>query len=299
MCFETTSVGTMQLLKFLKINYRTILNYSWRIFAAFLTVSSPFQGSYFQGTLKSLLAEVLLCVLSVGAAYVYIWRKNQNTITTQSTTKINVVYGDIFKIAFSEGNKQDIKRIVVIPVNTCFDTIVDEDIALVKKPLVSPTSIHGQWIKQVSKTLHIGEIDKRIADSLKDEPFTTIKIEQKRRGNLKDYDYGTVAVFDYASTEFFLLALARFDSNNNAQCSKDEFLLTVKKLIVFIDKHGQGLPVYIPLMGTNLSRANMTHKESLQAMVALMRLYSEKLKSEVNIVVYDGDREKVSIYDVV
>lgn len=296
---ESTSAGTMKLLKFLKINCKTIFKYSWRIFAALLTVSSPFQGSYFQGTLKSLLAEGILCVLSMAFACFYTWIKKENTITTQFTTKINVVYGDIFKIAFSESNKQDIKRIVVIPFNTCFDTIVDEDIALVKKPLVSPTSIHGQWIKQVSKTLHIDEIDKRITDSLKDELYTQIQTECKSRGKIKDYDYGTVAVFDYDSTEFFLLALSRFDSNNNAQCSKDEFLLAVKKLIDFIDKHGQGLPVYTPLMGTNLSRANMTHKESLQAMVALMRLYSEKLKSEVNIVVYDGDRDKVSIYDVI
>ena len=287
------------MIKFIKLNYIIIIKYSWAMFAALLAVCSLLQGLCIQGAVSVLLAEVILYIIALLVASFFVYRRKENTISIQQNTKIKIIYGDLLKIAFNESNNQNKKRIVVIPVNTCFDIIVDDNIALVKKPLVSPASIHGKWLKQVSKTMHIDEIDKRIAASLKDKVFSLIPLEQKSRGNHKDYPFGTVAIFDYASTEFFLLALSRFDSNNNAQCTKDEFLLAVKKMIDFIDKHGQGLPIYIPLMGSNLSRAKLTRKESLQAMVAMMKLYADRVPGEVNIVVYDGDRDKVSIYDVV
>ena len=63
--------------------------------------------------------------------------------------KINICYDNIMKISFPKKSKG--KKIVVIPVNTCFDTIVDEDLASYDKPLVSGTSVHGLWIKNMVK----------------------------------------------------------------------------------------------------------------------------------------------------
>lgn len=94
------------------------------------------------------------------------------------------------------------------------------------------------------------------------------------------------------------MALSEFDENNNAQCNKDEFIACIQKLINYINQTGQGVDVYVPIMGTNLSRTGMSHQESLQALVALFKLYQERLNCNVNIVIYEGDKAKVSIYDV-
>ena len=72
------------------------------------------------------------------------------------------------KVAFPRRNKKN--RIVVIPVNTSFDTIVDEDITSVDKPLISPISLHGQWIKRIlksSKTLEQLDKDMIVTSALK------------------------------------------------------------------------------------------------------------------------------------
>ena len=59
------------------------------------------------------------------------------------------------------------KKLFVIPVNSCFDTIVDEDISTCSKPLVSPNSLHGRWIKtMVNKGFTIEEIDNKIHNCL-------------------------------------------------------------------------------------------------------------------------------------
>ena len=51
----------------------------------------------------------------------------------------------------------------VIPVTSCFDTIVDEDISSCSKPLVSPNSLHGRWIKaMVNNGFTIEDIDSKI-----------------------------------------------------------------------------------------------------------------------------------------
>lgn len=74
-------------------------------------------------------------------------------------------------------------------------------------------------------------------------------------------------------------------------------MYALQRLIIFCDRCSQGRPIYLPLMGTNLSRADMSHKESLQTMVALFKIYANRLHNKINIVIYSGDRDKVSIYD--
>ncbi len=63
--------------------------------------------------------------------------------------KINICYADIMKISFPRKSKG--KKIVVIPVNTSFDTIVDENLASCDRPLVSATTVHGLWLKNMVK----------------------------------------------------------------------------------------------------------------------------------------------------
>lgn len=96
---------------------------------------------------------ILLCVLALILAI--LWTcifKRTKTIWESPSGKIKVCYSDIMKDGFDKRNKEE--KLFVIPVNSCFDTIVDEDISTCSKPLVSPNSLHGRWIKtMVNKDL--------------------------------------------------------------------------------------------------------------------------------------------------
>ena len=66
-------------------------------------------------------------------------------------------------------------------------------------------------------------------------------------------------------------------------------------LIKYYDKFGQGAPMYIPLMGTKKSRADITHEQSLRLIKSCI-LNRNKIIGDFNIVVYNGDKDKVTIY---
>lgn len=210
--------------------------------------------------------------------------------------KLVLRYGDLWKTAF---NTKEKKKIVVVGVNTTFDTIVDENLSIVNKPLVSPTTIHGRWLKCMKdRNVAISDIDAKISNSLKLQGISPMKVlsrNVKARGKLECYSKGTIAQYEYDNTVFYLLALSEFDENNNAQNTKEELVETIMKLINYYDKKGNGFDIYIPLLGTGQSRTGITRKDALEIMASLFELYEEKIQGCVNIVVYSEDRDKVSL----
>ena len=66
--------------------------------------------------------------------------------------------------------------------------------------------------------------------------------------------------------------------------------------MLFYDRNGQGDPMFLPLMGTGSSRVDITHEQSLEIIKSSV-LASEKINGSVNIVVYNGDKDKVSIFE--
>lgn len=48
-------------------------------------------------------------------------------------------------------------------------------------------------------------------------------------------------------------------------------------------------------MGTNLSRAGLSHNDSLRVITSLFQLYGDKVHGEVDVVIYKGDKDKVTL----
>lgn len=242
---------------------------------------------------------ILILALIISVLWICILKRNF-LIWNSGDGKINICYGDIIKLAFPKRGKN--KKIIVIPVNTCFDTIVDENLSLYDKPLVSPTTVHGLWIKAMVKNgFQVKDIDLAIDRYITRKGIVSTKeltSQEKKRGKLKCFENGTIVVVEGKNNvEFFLLALSEFDENNKAQASKEEVINCLKKLLEFYDSNGQGYELYMPLMGTGRSRVGMTHFDSLQTIKSILSLYSEKIHGSVNIVIYQKDRDKVSILD--
>jgi len=165
----------MDFIKVVKINIKTIFkntvlltNCIFSILAIILSFITweELGVNKIQNRINILVGIILISII-LSIIYISLLKKT-NTIWQNGGKKITLCYGDIMKVAFPRRNKKN--RIVVIPVNTSFDTIVDEDITSVDKPLISPISLHGQWIKRIlksSKTLEQLDKDMIVTSALK------------------------------------------------------------------------------------------------------------------------------------
>lgn len=243
---------------------------------------------------------ILMIIISIVFGIMKWSSKTCKTFWDSGKGTVSVQYGNLMKIAFNE--RRQGRKIVVVPVNTTFDTIVDSKLENNAKPLVSPTTIHGQWINcMVESGTPVSEIDSRIEDYMQKNGITCVKElsqSDKSRGKLKCYDIGTTVIMDGENgTEFFLTALSEFNENNNAQSSKRNVIQCISRILEAYDSKGQGYDIYIPLMGTGQSRAGLTHTESLQITKSVLIQNTELIRGTVNVVIYGGDRDKVTIFD--
>lgn len=288
----------------LKINIKAILKRALSIAAAIFSALSIVIILF--PTLITVISShcwvviISICIISILISCVYIlFIRKKRTVWKNGTAKLQISYGDLIESSFDKKIKKE--RIFVIPVNSCFDTIVDDDIAAVDKPLVSKKSIHGQWINHMisdnGKTLD--EIDAMIDSSLKIQNITPIKeIEsiEKTRGKRKQYEIGTVAILKgNQNTYFYLLVTTNFDIENKAFCSKEEFIIALNKLMNSIDRNSQRYDLFIPLMGTSFSRPQISHEEAMSIITSVCMINCEKIHGTATLVVYYKDRDTISI----
>lgn len=224
--------------------------------------------------------------------------KKEKVIWKNAAGRIIIRYSDLLQEGFDKKNKTP--GLYVIPVNSAFDTIVDTDISLCEKPLVSPNSLHGRWVqKMLDRGSSLLEIDTTIASCLekqKKTPYKVLSDTEKERGKKEIYELGTVAMVKADNGNIFcLLAMSDYDENNNAYVSIENLEGVIKSLINFYDQQGQGNKLVVPLMGTNLSRAGLTHEDSLRVIASMFQLYGDKVHGDVSIIIYKGDKDKVSL----
>lgn len=290
-----------------KLNLNPILSLSLKILGSIFTmfaivlsfVSWEEIGVTKVGT--RLLILLVICILSfISSSLLVVLVLKRKRIWTKGKNSVYAQYGDLFKMSFIAKEKNS--RIVVIPFNDTFDTIVESISEKINKPLVSPNSIHGQWIGEYCDKMGITveELDARIQKNLEVQEIKPKKIytrEEKERGNLKSYDIGTIATIDGPNeVKFLLLVISTFDSNNNARSTKRIVRESVEDLIEYYDSKGQSDQLYMPLIGTGNSRADLTHEQSLRVIKSCILDSDKKVHGEINVVVYEKDRDKVSIF---
>lgn len=288
------------MINFLKTNLRYIGNWASKIAGTILSLLTllltfvSWDDLGLASKYDRLLVLFLIVIVSIIFAFLILFFKQSNVLWEMGIGKIKVIYGDILKIAFPKKDKGS--KIVVIPVNTCFDTIVGYG-------LVSEKTIHGKWIVELgTRGVNTAELDKQIIQNIKDQGLRYSELyseSQKPKGKRERFAQGTVlSVEGKFGITYYLLALSEFDKNLNAQCSKEEFIACIQSLMAFYDKNGQGRPIYLPLMGTGLSRVNISPEESLNILVNIIKLNRDRVHGEVNIVVFSRQKDTVSIHSV-
>lgn len=215
---------------------------------------------------KLLFSTGVLLGISIMCCIVVTWLTLSQTkkvvLTSNSGHKVYVQYGDMYSSSIVSPNYEE-RRNIVVSVNRCFDTIVDND-------LVSDKSQHGRIMNEMyAKRLYTPEtLNEKIQEKLRGEHYVDLARTNKSKGNTFRYDVGTIAEIqgDYPIIYFFL-GLTKFDSHFMASTSKDEFVLAIQKLIEYCNTRSQGYPIVMPLIGSNLARTDISQKDILNYLI--------------------------------
>ena len=207
--------------------------------------------------------------------------------------RVFVQYGDLFSP--DEVSEEIGRRNIVIPVNRCFDTLVDDD-------LISANTLHGKAINRLlSNGFSKEQIDTCIQNSLNSQgqPSESLFTKNKRSGNLQRYPVGAVAeISESAECNFFLLGLTSFDEDLTAHVTDEDYVLALSRVLKFCNQRSQQYPVVMPLIGGGLSRTGKNERDILEYMIKLVKLNKDLIQFDLHIVVRDSGRDTVPIADI-
>lgn len=240
-------------------------------------------------------AVVLLCVSFVCfivCTFIALRTCLVEVVKSNSNHKVFVQYGDMYSSDVIEKDYSG-RRNLVVAVNRCFDTIVDNN-------LVSDRTQHGRVMKALyASGLYTEEsLNEAIQHSLavRNVPYDDLTIAQKARGNTYRYESGAVAEIDGGNNVcYFFLGLSKFDRDFAASTSKEEYTLAIQRLIEFCYSRSQGYPVVLPLLGSDMARTGISHNDILSYLVNAFRVNRDKITNDFHIVVWKGDMDKISI----
>ena len=198
------------------------------------------------------------------------------TIRHTSTTSRRIAHNGK-RITIKVGNIFSQDGIIIIPVNRCFDTIVDDQ-------LISSTSIHGQFINKYFSN-NLKSLNNIIETALSDN--NDYKISPKKTGNNKIYSPGTIVQVCIDTSNYYLLSLTKFDNNNCATCSIDDYCLAFEKMLTHIDSFGQNRPVSMPVIGSGLSRVDSNLMNLINLMITLIKMHKGHLP-DISIIIAEN-----------
>ncbi len=293
------------MLKFCFVNFKSIAKVSSTIVGSiyavlgFIGVLVPLDEMLPQSL--SIWAKILVSCIVLIAAWVLCFvvvaiilskKKRFELIAGNNGHSLYVQYGDLFSA--EEVMDSATRRNIVIPVNCCFDTIVDNK-------LVSETTLHGILFKRLfSSGKYTAEsLNQALQQQLNGLEFELLTETEKPAGNLKRFPIGTVIDFSVSENEhFFLWALSTFDNKLKAQTSMQHYAIAVQRLIEACNSESEGFPIVIPLVGTGLSRTKKDQCDILAYLVNAFRLNKSEINSDIHIVVQEKLKNVVPIIDI-
>jgi len=199
--------------------------------------------------------------------------------------------GDIFSYGFGNRSKTR-KNIIVIPVETSFETSISWKMDEVSFPLVSINTLHGQWLNRWKQTGGSTEsLNDHIRTSLQNR---NVKMTSYHNGKFK-VPIGTVVEVDTENARYYLLAIADFDEENHAHAEEKQIRTAVASLMSYYDIHGQGDRMIVPLMGTGRSRVGLSYKESFDLIQSTMLANKHLIQGKVLIIATPEAYEQINI----
>ena len=252
------------------------------------TINSKSQPGADSNSMSSFLTSVLLSAIStnnsVETKELILWKRGPDQIAS--------LCGDLFK--FSSNNRRKKKNIVVIPVNTAFDTCITKSLEGERRPLVSENTLHGKWLLRMKKgNEDLMQLYERIVKSLETIGFRPTRILHDSNGKRECYPIGATAIIEMGNAIFFLTAISEFDGINNARGTPEDIKLAVCALAEVYDKYGQGYDMYLPLIGTGRSRTGLSLKEAYDLIVNELVNNKNKIHGCIHLVIRPEDWSEI------
>ena len=204
---------------------------------------------------------------------IVLWQNGNNIL--------NAVYGDIFTYGFDNRKNQNI---IVIPVDTSFETHISGINEKSQYPLVSENTLHGMWLSRIKKCGYSEEdVKTQINESLIQHMISPLNSADF--STIEHYPIGSIAQFSHTKNCFYLIAISEFNEQNIAYSDKDKIEYCLQRLIEYYNIYGQGYHLYIPLLGTGRSRANLSFQDSFDLIFDTFMKHKQLLQGEISIVI--------------
>lgn len=239
---------------------------------------------------------VILFVIILIAIFVRMWwgANQQNCAKLKiNNTKIIVQEGDIFELLEKEPANRE-GEISIIGVNDYYDVIVDNRI-------IAKASLHGKYIKKIVQAGKLDLLNEVIAtDEILNKPGNGVENHGRSKGKKIRYSIGSVVEFE----SYVLAAFTKFDENNKAFLSAEDYTGFWMRFWENIDEIYAGRTINIPLMGAGITRfrnGKPSKQELLETMLWTLKIsgfhntYGHK---QIKIVIYKSDVEDIDFYHV-
>jgi hypothetical protein len=234
---------------------------------------------------------IIIFIIFFGV-YIHLWKHFNQLDSTSfeiNNSTVEIKFGDFFNDKYMN-NKQIVK---VFSFNEYFDTKVSEDI-------IAANTLNGQFLLNVVTKRKISELDKRIANdrNLRDR---IVEINSKRPDGKKT-KFKLGSIFRY-SEDIFLTALSKFDSNNSARLTTQEYLEFLVNFWDQVDKYYGQKTIVIPLFGSGITRIDNTiynEQDLLKIIIWSFALRRIKFSypAKLEILLSDHLKEKINLFEI-
>ena len=228
--------------------------------------------------------------------FVFMWwnANHQKEVRLKiNNTKVRIQEGNIFELLDKKPENRK-GEISIIAVNDYYDTIVDDRI-------IAKKSLHGQYIDRIVKDGKLEKLEHTIeTDEILNKEGNCVEVPERVKVRKKKYPIGSVVEFE----SYVLAAFTKFNENNKAYLSAEEYTGFWMRFWENIDEIYAGRTINIPLIGAGIARFR-NGKPSKQELLEVM-LWSLKISGfhntygdkQINIVIYKSDIEDLDFYHI-
>lgn len=201
------------------------------------------------------------------------YKKTKKISIKFGDSEVNVFYGNIFS--------EDNVGYKVIAFNEYYDIITDD-----KQHIIDKNSLHGQYLDKFYPNMESREkFHKRIENELRE--YVSYKNSGRKCGYTQAYNLGTL----FEDNDYLLMSFTKFDKCNKAHVKYSEMITSFIKMWFNIDKVKGSKKVYLPLIGSGITRfddGRVSNNEILISLIETFRISRVKFKhpANVNIILY-------------
>lgn len=208
----------------------------------------------------------IFLLISLIIAFIKAWPKNMVEFKLPNTNStVGIRFGDLFS---SNG-------VIGIGVNEYFDSEIG-------KP-VSTNSLHGFFLENIlGKKFSI--FDDAVKKELKGKHIQKVERDQ---GKKKKYEIGSTVPIDFGEKKYLLFALSKTNEEYEAHTSPSLIMKALNGLFNKARSECNGQNLYLPLIGTGLSRSGIPAKNIIGLILTsiLKSTKEAKITNRIEIVI--------------